>query len=132
MRSKSELRKSLLERGYPESEVDQTIVELEGFGLIDDQRFAKSLADSRVAISRRGRQAILFEMIKKGLDKELINSTLSEISDEEELSAAQSLLKGRERQWAKLDHVAKKRRALGLLQRRGFSSKVVREALREK
>lgn len=130
MRSKAELRKSLLERGYSEEEVDKNLVELEKFGLIDDQRFAKSLVDSRVSISRRGRHAIFFEMIKKGLDRDLITSTLSEVTDEEELSAAQSLLKGRARQWSGLDRVSKRRRAFGLLQRRGFSAKVINQLLK--
>jgi len=129
LRGKQELIKALEERGYAQADIDDAIGQLEVLGLVDDARFAKSLAETRVLVSRRGRHAIFFELLKKGIDKELIETVLSNLEEESELEAARSLAESRLKRWQDLEPLRRKHRLLSLLQRRGFSGKIIREIM---
>jgi regulatory protein len=129
LRSRHELEQALLQRRYSHEEVRTALNELEAVGLVNDPQFAKSLAETRVLVSRRGRQAIFFELLKKGLDKELIKGTLNNLDQGAELEAAQSLSESRLKQWRNLEPLKRRARLLSLLQRRGFPSTVIREIL---
>lgn len=131
IRGKKELTKSLEERHYQPDEIADAVAQLEKVGLINDERFAKSLAETRVLVSRRGRHAIFFELLKKGIDKELIEEVLAGLSRESELEAARSLATSRLKRLADLEPLKRKMRILSLLQRRGFSAEVIRQVVRE-
>jgi regulatory protein len=131
LRSKKELTVALLDKGYLIGEVNQALEQLEAVGLIDDPRFAQLLAETRVSVSRRGRQAIFFELLKKGVAKDLIETTLGQLDEEAELEAARSLAESRLRQWRSLEPLKRRQRLLSLLQRRGFPSSVIRQVVKE-
>lgn len=131
MRSKSEVVERMKQKGYPETEIADTVSDLEKNQLIDDELFAKSLTRGRMAISHRGKRAVLWELRQKGVDKELASKTLSEVTPEVELETAKELLEGRQRVWRGLDPATIKRRMIGLLQRRGFSMDIILKLLRE-
>lgn len=126
------LREKLISKKYPPEAVEETMTELTRLGLLDDQKFAHNYARDKVAIYRRGRFRISLELLKKGVSRELIDEAVGNITEEDEEAAAQSLLKGRERLWQGLDPLTRYRRALSLLQRRGFSAKVVGRVLQER
>lgn len=131
LRSRQELVKALEQRGYKADDITQAVGDLERIGLVDDKQFASALARTRVQVSRRGRHAIFFELLKLGIDRDLIDEVLSQIDPEDELTAAKNLLAGRQRLWADLDFLTRKRRAISLLQRRGFNSKIIRQVMDE-
>lgn len=127
LRSRRELEQALTDRKYSQEEIGKALEELEAVGLVNDAQFAKSLAQTRVQVSRRGRQAIFFELLKKGLDKELINETLENLDRDAETEGAAWLAESRLRQWRDLEPLKRRARLLGLLQRRGFPATVIRE-----
>jgi len=128
-RTHYELRSKLFEKGYSAEEIDQTLRRLVELKLLDDKKFAAHYARDKVAIYRRGRYRIGLELLRKGVDKETVDQTLADIDQTDELTAAESLLKGRSRQWQDLPERKRFERATHLLQRRGFSGKVVRQAI---
>lgn len=131
-RTSFELKTKLSEKNYLEQEIEETIAKLEKAKLIDDERFAQNYAEDKVLIYRRGRHRIALELLQRGLTKDQIKKAFEAVNDEDELEAAKSLLKSKERQWTKLDPIARKRRATSLLQRRGFGVKIISELLWKK
>lgn len=129
-RSVGELREKLHARDYAPEDILAAITFLEKNNLIDDAQFAHAYAQDKVRIYRRGRHRIAMELIRKGVDKEIVQAATKLINASDELEAAQSLLKGRERSWQKLTDRQRFERSVALLQRRGFSGSVIREALR--
>lgn len=128
-RTIAELTTKLRDKKYPDDEITLVISRLTKLGLVDDARFAKNYAESRSTIYRRGRHRIALELLQKGLPKDLIATAVATIDPVEELASARSLMQSRARQWQGLDPLARKRRAVGLLQRRGFSATVIRQVV---
>lgn len=130
-RSTVEIKRKLLEKEYPAEDIEATITRLDKIGLIDDQKFAANYASDKVRIYRRGRHRISMELMLKGVDKETIAAAVGGIDEEDEYAAAVSLLEGRHRSWADLHERKRFERAFQLLQRRGFSGKIVKRAIAE-
>lgn len=108
-------------------DIGRVIARLKELGYVDDRKFAKLWVDSRS--HSRGPNALRTELIKKGLKREIIDTTLSEVNSEQQLEAARTLVKtkdkaeyNREERFAKLG---------GLLSRRGFSYEIIKQALAE-
>lgn len=129
-RSRRELERKLQAKKYSDQEIEQTANRLVSAGLINDQEFTEALVRDRLQIYRRGPRLISLELIKKGVDRELIDQAVRAISPAEEMEVARSLLQSQTRRWQNLDELARKRRAISLLQRRGFSGAVIGKILR--
>lgn len=129
-RSLKEIEGRLRTKKYSESEIKQTADQLAAAGLINDLEFTKAYVRDRLQIYRRGRHLISLELTKKGVDRELIDQAVRAITPEEELEVAHSLLQSYARRWQHLDELARKRRAISLLQRRGFSGAVIGKILK--
>lgn len=128
-RSKNDVLEKLRTKEYSDEEISSALTKLEKNKLIDDERFSQNYAEDKVRIYRRGRHRIALELLHKGVDKELIQSVVKNISLEDELIAAKSLISGKNRQWRDLTERKRFERSVSLLQRRGFSGAVIRQAL---
>lgn len=124
-RTKKELQERLASKQYPTEIIDEALSKLEKINLINDENFAVNYVRDKMSINRRGPRRIYFELIKRGVTKDIADTATKAIDREEELETAQDLLQSRQRQWAKLDPLARKRRAVGLLSRRGFSPQTI-------
>jgi regulatory protein len=118
-RSTAEVRQNLEKRGTSIALVEETLVRLERAGLVNDRDFAQVWVENRNTFQPRGKSALRFELRRKGLSDEVVQSVLDEKVDEEALAfeAARkyaSRLAGRE--W--LDF---RQKLSGFLARRGFS-----------
>lgn len=125
-RTTRELRDKLAQKKYEPEEITETIRRLSEMGLLDDATFAENYARDKVAIYRRGRYRIGLDLLRKGVAKEDIDSALATIEDDDEMAAAHSLAVARLKNWDALEPLKRRARLLSLLQRRGFSAKVVR------
>ncbi len=125
-RTTRELRDKLAEKKYEPEEIAETIRRLSEMGLLNDATFAENYARDKVAIYRRGRYRIGLDLLRKGVAKEDIDSALATIEDDDEMAAAHSLAVARLKNWDALEPLKRRARLLSLLQRRGFSAKVVR------
>jgi regulatory protein len=99
--------------------------------LINDELYAKDLADASRRTKGLARSMVKRKLESKGLDRELIDQVASEITDEDELAAATELAIKRYGQLSHFDSETRNRRLVGFLQRRGFGSSVVFAAIRE-
>ncbi|MBN2848219.1 MAG: RecX family transcriptional regulator [Coriobacteriia bacterium] len=92
-RSAAELRGRLEEDSYPDDIVRDLIEDLSASGLLDDERFARTLARSLIDIRGLGRARAAREMTRRGVATQTALETLDEIldgtrEDERALSAA--------------------------------------------
>ncbi len=128
-RSMSEMRQKLTGKGFPKNVVEGTIAYLEEKAFIDDRRLAELL--KRDAVERRhfGAQGVRSYLIRRGIAKDIADEMAE--SDNDYLGAAMQLAEKKMRSMGRLDSVTIKRRLLGLLARRGFTSDEIRQVLKK-
>lgn len=129
-KSKSALEKRLREKGIPEKVIPPVIERLTALGFIDDDKFARSLAERYKTAKPSGKARILFELKRKGIPSEICREIVSDYTSEEELEAACGLA---QRKWASLASAEisqRKKKTFNFLLRRGFDFETADQALR--
>ena len=128
-RSKKEIIEKLNRKGFSGSEIDTTIHFLEKAGFINDETLAAELFRYSIERKSLGKKGIEAFLSRRGIDKELVNKTLSiHTSDIDEESAGRFAEK-RLKSLKKYPEDIIKRRLWGMLQRRGFSIAVINRVL---
>lgn len=127
--SVSEVRSVLAEHGLDDHEIDDWIERYERLGYLDDGRLAEQLVHSHSARRGRGSGAILHELARRGIDADIARSAVDDLDPETERTNALAVAERRARQLTGLDRQTAERRLSAFLQRRGYSSDVVREAV---
>ncbi len=129
-RSIWEVRVRLKKRDHCQEVIDQVIKELIHNGLLDDLHFATRWAQGRMATKPLGEYLLRQELRLKGISDEIVEKTVAETFgqiSQEELAA--DLLRAREKRYLGLEKTKARRRMANFLMRRGFSRKVVWEAV---
>ncbi len=122
-RSRSELRQRLLRADFEPEEVDAALADLEAVGLIDDEAFARELAEHQ----RRkglGRRAALSGLRVKGVDRELAERIADDVNPEDEAERAMEVASKRLPRLQGLDPETRRRRLLDYVLRRGYDYQV--------
>lgn len=127
--TEQEIITKLTRKKFSADEIRQAVGELTRVKLLDDRRYAKTYVGDKVEFNRRGRYRISIELLRKGVDKEIAEEALGQLSKETELKSAQELIESRQRLWANLDPQKRYQRAVSLLQRRGFSIEIIKKVL---
>ncbi len=131
-RSMREVELRLSEKGYGDDVVTVVIGSLSNEGYIDDERFARELADSRLRNKNWGAVKIASELRSKGLAMDIIDAVTGSIDEETELAAAKrAFSKWLRRCGLDNDNLEKSQsiKAARHLAQRGFSSSVVRRTI---
>lgn len=127
-RSRRELRSRLLRAGFEAEEVGEELARLESVGLIDDDAFARHLAEHEVAVRGSGRRAVVDRLMAKGVERATIDRTLEDLGPVDEESRALELAESRARRLGTLEPRAAYRRLVPFLQRRGYAAGVAHRA----
>jgi regulatory protein len=121
-RSEAEISGHLLRHKTPSIVVERTLDRLRRSQLADDSRFAQAWIENRTSFRPRSRRALTWELSRKGVPAEAIESATSGLDDTD--LAFQAGLKQARRlhgyPWADF-----RRRLYAYLSRRGFSSGVI-------
>jgi regulatory protein len=132
-RSQQELRLALQRKGFSERVSDEVLQKLQGYGYVDDARFAQDRAASLLSRGRLGPRGVLQRLEAHGLDEDAAREALSRASGAVEfdaLAAARQVLE--KRGLAGRPLTAKERARAGrLLDSRGFSEDVIQRLLGE-
>ena len=96
-------------------------------GYLDDARYARLFAEDKRALEQWGAERIRRELVRRGIDRELIASALAAGETESELDRALALL--RQRFPAPCSDRRERDRALGMMMRKGYDSEVALDAL---
>lgn len=121
-----EVVKKLTQKGYHQDIISHIVLFLKEYGFLDDQEFAEMWLRSRTGEKPCGRVRIYHEMMRKGIDREIIEESLSIITPEKEETMARLLV---ERKYHKTGFDYKKME--GFLLRRGFEQNIVRKIMDE-
>jgi len=128
-RSRKELLDRLKRKGFSDGQISDAVKSLERAGLINDEGLAEELfrySLERKPLGKRGLGALL---ARRGIDKELIDNTLSARTGEMEEKAALMLVEKKIRTLKNHPEDIVKRRLWGMLRRRGFSSGVIHKVI---
>ncbi len=129
--SEAELRRKLFRAGYPEILVEQAVSECLRRGYINDELLASDCAEY-LSMRGTGRRMVKVKLLRRGLDRELVDSAIAETDPELELEAARYALEGklrllsREADWRK-----RKEKAFRFLVARGYTSDVISKLFSE-
>ncbi|MBZ4418219.1 regulatory protein RecX [Myxococcus sp. RHSTA-1-4] len=132
-RSRHELELALTRKGFPEAVREQALARVQGWGYLDDARFAQERAASLLRKGRLGPRAVLQRLEAHGVGDAAARDAVARASGAEgfdALSAARAVLEGKGLLGRPL--AAKERaRAARLLDSRGFSEDVIHQLLGE-
>lgn len=131
-RSKKELKERLQQKGYNTAIVDRIITAFEQQGLINDKRFAKFWALSKIQTKTSSLTRIKQQLSIKGVDSQIIEDILSQLKgDFDEHQIAKDLAKKRLPLYAGVSKLKAKRRLFDYLRRRGFSFNTIYKVLED-
>ncbi len=131
-RSEKEIRIKLKDIGYEEKIIDWVIGELKRLEFIDDERFAKSFAQTQMITRPIGEYFLKRELKQKGLDRALIEQTIEKVyKEKDQFSLALELALQRRSRYKNLGELKAKKRISDFLLRRGFDWEVVSEVLEQ-
>jgi regulatory protein len=131
MKTRYQLANILKKREIPEEIANAVLDRFTEAQLIDDAAFARAFVNSRIAISGKSRSVISRELKQKGVSAEDAQEALSIIDQETEDQTAYNIAKKRYQQLSSLAPDVRKRRLMGFLMRRGFSSALTSRILRD-
>jgi regulatory protein len=129
-RSERELRQRLRLKGYTSEAIDEAIRRVVDWGYLNDGRFAESWVEQRQASRPRSRRALAHELREKGVDREIIETTL-EAAEIDEVADARELATEKWRKERALEPDKRRQRTAAFLARRGYGWDVAKQVLDE-
>jgi len=131
-RSSQELADKLKQKEYSEEIVENVISEFAKKGLLNDKKFSRLWAESRMESNPKGDMLLRQELKSKGVKDKDIDSALKQVrGDRSEYDIVKELAEKRTEALRDLDKATTKRRLFGYLKRRGFSFDVIMRVVEE-
>lgn len=93
--------------------------------LLSDEEFARSWVEARS--KKKGSRVLKQELYQKGIDKQIIDKLISNITNEQQI--AEKLLSKKLNSWKNLPHLEVKKKAYEFLMRRGFNYETIRDII---
>lgn len=130
-RSRKELADKLRDKEFSDQIVDAVLEQVTRLGYLDDGKFAAQWAASRVRSRGFGRRRLEQELRIKGISKDIIKETLITLLEETpEAEIARKEAEKKLRTLTRFEPEVRRRRLAGFLERKGFSSDIIRTILR--
>lgn len=131
-RTRRELARRLQTHEPDADIVERALVRLEALGLLDDAAVARAEAASRFQRGE-GTGRVRQSLMRKGVDRAAVDAAVREVADEEAIDEAalcRSAAEKRMRALRTYPPEVQRRRLTGFLMRRGFSGRLVSDAVR--
>lgn len=132
--STSELRIKLKQKGYEIELINEIIDDLEQKNYLDDIEFAKAFVEEKIKLKLWGEQKLRSELIKRGINSEIISDVLRDIiSDEDQVNNALILATKKYDTLSSrnLDKKVIKQKLITFLNSRGYTFDVIKEVCDE-
>ena len=128
-RSRRELERRLHRAGFEQEEIQEELDRLQQVGLIDDEAFARSVAERSFTARKEGRRVVAGRLMSAGIAADTAEAVLQQaVGDEEERADALAATKAA--RMTGLTPDAASRRLYAMLVRRGYAPDVARHAAR--
>lgn len=131
-RSACDLRRRLLLKGEPESDVDATIERLEAAGLLDDAAYARAFVRSKVSSQGFSRRRLQQELAKRGVARDISEAAITEVLHDDDVDEAANVERVARKKLSTLKGLAAEtqhRRLSSYLARRGYDVDAVRDVV---
>lgn len=94
-KTRKQIKDFLAKKGYVQAVIDYVLERFDYYGYADDRQYCKMYAES---VSGKSKKAIEVELLKRGVDRAVIEEELSDLEDDEEevLSLLKKYLRGKE------------------------------------
>lgn len=126
-RTVAEVRRHLRSKGVEADATERSIEVLREQGYLDDARYVRLFARDKRELEHWGRERVAATLVRRGIERELIDEVLSEEPPQEEFARALSLLR---RRFPSPPVDRRERdRALGVLLRKGYDHELAVEVL---
>jgi len=129
-RSRKELSERLKEKGFASKEIVGAIDFLEGAGLIKDKALAESLIQDAIEKKYLGRCGIKRLLQCRGIEKEIIDETLSSLTNDIEEDVALRFVEKKLKTMKTYPEEVIRQRLWVMLHRRGFSADMINSAVK--
>lgn len=127
-RTEKEVKDWFERRKLPVVFYKRYLKKLKKLNLVDDKRFAYSFVQDRLSFSPRPKKVLIFELLKKGVSREVAEEVLESFDIDEESQAKRFLAK-QEGRWKGLDPVLVRQRKMRFLLSKGYSFEVVKKVI---
>jgi regulatory protein len=127
-RTVAQMRRHLERARVDAQTIDAAVAELARQGYLDDARYARCFAEDRRLLDAWGRERIARQLRAGGIDPDVIDATLGDWAEADELGAAVAFLY--RRVGTAPSGNEDRERAFGLLLRRGYRPEVAYDAVR--
>ncbi|WP_324611560.1 recombination regulator RecX [Bacillus massiliglaciei] len=131
MRSESEVRKHLKQKGIEDPVIKEAIHKLYQYNYLNDLDFAKAFVQTKANNGAKGPITTRLELKEKGVSEALIDQAMDEYPFELQLEHAIKLAEKAIQKEKKLSERALEQKINQTLARKGFSSQVIQEVLME-
>jgi regulatory protein len=128
--TRAELETALGKRGVPADAAERVLDRLVELRLIDDAALADGYARAQHRERGLAGRAVAMKLRQRGVDDEIVRTTVDRIDRDSELAAAQALVQRRLRSLTGLDEAVQARRLVALLARKGYSPGLAYEVVR--
>ena len=133
-RTRSDITRRLSDKGFASEDIEPLLDRLTAVGLIDDVEYARAFLAGRWGRRAAGWRKLEMDLRKKGVSSAdiALGRTKLEAAQgaADEVGMARRAVEQAARRYANLDPQTRKRRLWGMLQRRGFSTDVIVQALK--
>lgn len=130
-KTRKELKDKLTLKDLPEDIIEETLEKLAELKYINDEHYAESFVYSKQNFGSKGKGAIRQELRRKGVDNEIIETTLEAVSDDDERERAIELVKKKLHSTRNLDRQKRSNRLVGMLSRKGYAGNIVFSVVKE-
>jgi len=130
-RSRRQLADAFERRGVPSDVAERVLDRFIEVGLLDDAEYARLVVHSQHVDRGLSGRALRFELRKRGIDGELAEAAIGNLTDDDVEARARALLARKLASMAGVDRDTRVRRASGLLARKGYSPSLIARLVRE-
>jgi regulatory protein len=134
-RTRADLRRRLLDRGYSPAVIEPVLDRLASVGLVDDVEYARAYLTGRWGRKTSGWRRLEMELRRRGVPAADVDQARVQVEREvgpvSEVAAARRVIAQAARRLVTLEPRVQRRRLYALLVRRGFEGDTIEAALRE-
>ena len=127
-RTEKEIREKLTQKGYDENTIEDETEFLKSYGFINDSRYAERFTHDAINLKKWGKSRIKTELLRKGIDREIIENTIedifSELDDDRLFTEMQKRFKNSD-----FSNIKERTRIFNFYLRRGFSPDEIKGAM---
>jgi regulatory protein len=128
-RTEFEVRQKLIRQGFDEDTADGAVMQLKSMGYINDRLYSHKYISDRLKLKPKSKKALVYELLNKGINREIIDEVLDEFEIDESLIAYRIARK----KFSKYDirDPLIYRRIVSFLTHRGFSHEVINDVIKQ-